>query len=319
VRPPQSGFGAGKSVGAILTEAFQLYQKNLVTLLLTCAILMVPVSLAKSAALALMLAPTAVVEVAAKNTAELSRQTAEQMQRQLQEAQRDPKKMEQMSHDQQKQLEELSRSWATTGTAAVGGLVAVLLGLLATLFGIALMYGVAVPLTTGALTIVVADRATGGNAGPGEAYKVLLRRLGKFLSAWIPAFLLILVGLCLLILPGLIIGFLFMFVAPVVLLENVGGIAALKRSVSLVKANVLQVAVVCLVFAGIRIVASLLSSLFVPRTAIFVGSLVQDVLLLFLMPIPIIGTVLLYLDIRRQADGLDAQGVRAGIEGLRRA
>jgi hypothetical protein len=35
--------------------------------------------------------------------------------------------------------------------------------------------------------------------------------------------------------------------------------------------------------------------------------------------VPIIGTVLLYLDIRRQADGLDAQAVHAGIEGLRRA
>jgi len=38
---------------------------------------------------------------------------------------------------------------------------------------------------------------------------------------------------------------------------------------------------------------------------------------MFLMPIPIIGTVLLYLDIRRQADGLDAQGLRAGVDALR--
>jgi hypothetical protein len=317
--PSQQGFGAGKSVGAILTESFQLYKKHLVTLLVTCAILMLPVSLAQSAALALMLAPTAVVEVAAKNTADLSRQTAEQMQRQLQDAQRDPKQLEQISRDQQKQLQDLSRSLATTGTAAVGGLMAVLLGFLATLFGIALMYGVAVPLTTGALTIVVADRATGGNAGPGLAYKLLFRRLGKFVSAWIPAFFLVLMGLFLLILPGLILGFLFTFVAPVVLLENVGGIAALKRSVSLVKANVVQVAVVCLVFAGIHIVAGILSSLFIVRTMFFLRSFIQDVVLLFLMPVPIIGTVLLYLDIRRQADGLDAQGVRAGIEGLQRA
>jgi hypothetical protein len=40
---------------------------------------------------------------------------------------------------------------------------------------------------------------------------------------------------------------------------------------------------------------------------------------MLLLPIPVIGTVLLYLDIRRQADGLSEQGVRAGIEGLRRA
>jgi len=317
--PPGQGIGGGKPVGAIITEAFQLYQKHVVTLLITCAILIVPVSLAKSAALAMMLAPTAVANVATNGAAQFSRQTAEQWQRELREAQHDPKKLQQLAQERQKDLQDISRSVAVTGTAAVGGLMAWLIGFLAMLFGIAVLYGVAIPLVTGALTIVVADRATGGHAGAGEAYKLLLRRLGKLLSAWIPAFFLVLIGLCFLIIPGLIVGFLFTFVAPVVLLENVGGVAALKRSASLVRANVPQVAVVCLVFAGIRIVASFLTHLFVPSGEFFLDSLVQDALLMFLLPVPIIGTVLLYLDIRRQADGLDDQGVRAGIEGLRRA
>ncbi len=317
--PQAQVLGAGKPVGTIITEAFQLYQKHLVTLLVTCAILVVPVSLAKSAALALILAPAAVVDVAAKNTAQFSRQTAEQWQRQFQEAQHDPKKLQQLAQERQKDIQDLSRALATTGTVAVGGFMAWIVGFVAMLFGIAVMYGVAIPLVTGALTIVVADRATGGSVGAAEAYKLLFMRLGKFLSAWIPAFVLILIGLCFLVIPGLIIGFLFSFVAPVVLLENVGGIAALKRSVSLVKANVPQVAVVGLVFAGIRIVASLVTHLFVPSSAFFFDSLVQDALLLFLLPVPIIGTVLLYLDIRRQADGLDERGVRTGIDGLRRS
>ncbi len=75
---------------------------------------------------------------------------------------------------------------------------------------------------------------------------------------------------------------------------------------------------VCLVFAGIRIVASLMAGFIIPRTAFFIDSLVQDAVLMFLLPVPIIGTVLLYLDIRRQADGLDDQGIRVGIDGLRR-
>jgi hypothetical protein len=172
---------------------------------------------------------------------------------------------------------------------------------------------------TGALTIIVADRATGGNAGPGEAYKLLMKRLGKFLSAWIPGFFFVMCGLCFLVIPGLIIGFLFTFVAPVVLLENVGGMAALKRSANLVKANVLQVFVVGIVFAVIRIASQLFAHIFIPRTAFFIDSLVSDLLLMLLLPVPIIGTVLLYLDIRRQADGLDERGVRAGIEGLRQS
>src|SRR5260370_1457257 len=46
--------GAGKSPGALLGEAMQLYQKHLAALLLTCAVLMGPVSLLKSGATALI-------------------------------------------------------------------------------------------------------------------------------------------------------------------------------------------------------------------------------------------------------------------------
>jgi hypothetical protein len=306
-----AGQRAAKPVGVILSESFELYKKHLGTLLLTCAILLVPVSLAKSAAMALILAPTAVVDVAANRAQQLSQQTAQNLQRQLQET--DPKKRQEMAKQEQKEMQDLQQAWATTGTAAVGGLVAILLGLVAALIGIAIMYGIAIPLTTGALTIIVADRSTGGSAGPGMAYTRLLRRFGKLLSAAIPAFFLVLVGLCFLVIPGLILGFLFVFVTPVVLLENVGGIAALKRSASLVKANVVQVGVVCLVFAAIRIVASIMASLFVPRSMLFVGSFVQDALLMLILPIPILGTVLLYLDVRRQTEGLDDAGIRAAL------
>ncbi len=308
-----AGQGGPKSIGGILTEAFQLYQKHLGTLLLTCAILLVPVSLAKSAALALILAPTVMVDAAASHAQQISQQTAQDLQRQLQET--DPKKRQELIKQQQKEMQDLQRAWATTGTAAVGGLMAILLGVFAALIGIAVMYGIAIPLTTGALTIIVADRSTGGNAGPGKAYGKLLRRFGALISAAIPAFFLVLVGLFFLVIPGLIVGFLFVFVTPVVLLENVGGIAALKRSVALVKANVPQVAMVCLVFAAIRIVASILGGIFVPRSAIFLGSFVQDALLMLTLPIPILGTVLLYLDIRRQTEGLDDRAIQAALNG----
>jgi hypothetical protein len=281
-------------------------------LLLTCAVLLVPVSLAKSAAIALILAPTAVVDVAANHAQQLSQRTAQDLQRQLQET--DPKKRQALIQQQQKEMQDLQQAWAATGTAAVGGLVAILLGLLAALIGIAVMYGIAVPLVTGALTIVVADRSLGGNAGTGKAYGRLLKRFGTLLSAAIPAFFFVMLGLCLLILPGLLLGFFFVFVTPVVLLENVGGIAALKRSAALVKANMAQVAVVCLVFAAIRFVASLMAGIFVPHSALFLGSFIQDVLLMLILPIPILGTVILYLDIRRQTEGLDDARLRAALE-----
>jgi uncharacterized membrane protein len=310
--PPPQTIGAGKGVGTILTEAFQLYQKHIGVLLLTCAVLLVPISLAKAAALGLILAPTMAVDVAAEHARQVSERTAQDLQRQLKET--DPKKRQELARQDQKALQDLQREWAVTGTAAVGGLLAILLGLLAAVVGIVLMYGIAIPLTMGALTVIIADRITGGTAGPGKGFGQVFRRFGKLVSAGIPAFLLVMVGLFLLVIPGLIVGFLFVFVTPVVLLENVGGIAALKRSAALVKANIPQVAVVMLVFAAIRIVTSLTAGLLIPAGAFFVGSLVQDALLMFILPIPILGTVLLYLDIRRQAEGLDERAIRASLD-----
>ena len=318
--PRASGIGGGKPIGTIITEAFALYQKNVVALFVTCAILLAPISLAKSAAMAMILAPTvAATEVAVHSMPKVTPKTAAEWQREIQAAQGDPKKLQQIAAERQKEIADLGRAAVATGGAVVGTLLATILAFFATMLGIVLMIGLAIPLVTGALTIIVADRATGGDAGPGLAYKLVFKRLGKLLSALIPAFFIVFIGFCLLVLPGLIASFLFTFVAPVVLLENVGGFAALGRSVSLVKANALQVFVVGLVFGAIRFVTTLTAHLFIPHTAFFLDSLVQDALLMLLLPIPVIGAVLLYLDIRRQADGLDERGVRGGIEALRQA
>jgi hypothetical protein len=255
--------GAGKPVVALLTEAFELYRNHFALFVATAALVIVPLSLVKSAAVALMLAP------------------------------------------------------AATADASTTGLMATALGYLALVFGLAVMSGIAIPLVMGAITIVVADRVTGGQAGPAEAYRLLSRRAGPFLSASIPAFFCVFVGLCLLFIPGLIVGFLFTFLAPVVLLENESGISALTRSVALVKANLLPVAVVCLVFAIFCLVASTITHFLIPRTWFFFDSFVEDVLLLVFVPLPIIAAVLLYLDVRRQADGLDDPGLRADLDALR--
>jgi hypothetical protein len=319
------GFGAGKSIGTILSEGFALYQKNLVALLVTCAILMGPVALVQSAATALIMAPTVAVDVSARKAESSMQQvqkSAADWQKEIQAAKGDPKKVADLMREQQQQLQNVAlatRDVVAAETTAVSGLMAILLGLLAELVGVALLFLIAVPLVTGALTIVIADRATGGNIGPGQAYGLLFRRFGKFLSAGTLGFVIVLAGLVCLIIPGLIAAFLFTFVPCVVLLESLGGGAALKRSVELVKANLPQVFVMLLVFSGIRIVSRIIAGLFIPHTMFFIDVLVQDVLLMLLLPIPVVGTVLLYLDVRRQADGFDDRAVRAGIEGLRAA
>lgn len=293
-------------IGALLLSAFDLYQKNFIALITACALLMVPVALVKAGVTSLMLAP---VSAATTETIQISQAAATRLREDADEARHDPARAQELERDEQKQMDVLERA----GRRALGGFAAAALGFLVTIASIAILYAVAVPLTTAALTILVADRATGGTSGSVEAYKRLLARLPALLSATIPAFFFVLMGLCLLLIPGLILGLLFIFVTPVVMLENVGGIAALKRSVTLVSTNLLQVVVVALVFAVMRFAASITAGFLVPHAAFFLKSLAQDLLLLFLLPIPIVGTVLLYLDVRRQAEGLDERAIRAAL------
>jgi hypothetical protein len=79
--------------------------------------------------------------------------------------------------------------------AALAGSVSVyLLGLLGTLVTAFFLYGIIVPLTNGALTIAAADRILGGQAGWREVWMLLFRRLGRLLSAVVPAAIVVAIG-----------------------------------------------------------------------------------------------------------------------------
>jgi hypothetical protein len=200
-----------------------------------------------------------------------------------------------------------------------GGLSVYLFGLLGTLVTAFFLYGIIVPLTNGALTISVADRVLGGNAEWREVWMLLFRRLGKLLSAVIPAAFLVALGFVFFVIPGLVLGLLFAFVSPVVLIEGIGGRAALERSVALVRSDWLRVTLLVLVFGILRGVAQLLASALIPQTAIFASSLFGDLITMVLMPVPVLGMVLLYFDVRRKRDNFTPDNLRADLEALKGA
>jgi len=209
---------------------------------------------------------------------------------------------------------------ATDPTALLaGGLSVYLFGLLGTLVTAFFLYGIIVPLTNGALTISVADRVLGGNAEWREVWMLLFRRLGKLLSAVIPAAFLVALGFVLFVIPGLVLGLLFAFVSPVVLIEGIGGRAALERSVALVRSDWLRVTLLVLVFGILRGVAQLLASALIPQTAIFASSLFGDLITMVLLPVPVLGMVLLYFDVRRKRDNFTPDNLRADLEALKGA
>ena len=200
-----------------------------------------------------------------------------------------------------------------------GGLSVYLFGLLGTLVTAFFLCGIIVPLTNGALTISVADRVLGGNAEWREVWMLLFRRLGKLLSAVIPAALLVALGFVFFFIPGLVLGLLFAFVSPVVLIEGIGGRAALERSVALVRSDWLRVTLLVLVFGVLRGVAQLLASALIPSSAIFASSLFGDLITMVLLPVPVLGMVLLYFDVRRKRDSFTPDNLRADLDALKGA
>ncbi len=192
-----------------------------------------------------------------------------------------------------------------------------MLGLLGTLVTAFFLYGIIVPLTNGALTIAAADRILGGHAEWREVWMLLFRRLGKLLSAVIPAAIVVTLGCLFFVIPGLVLALFFTFVSPVVLIEGLGGRAALERSTTLVRSDWLRVALVLMTFAVVRFVAQLVANIFVAPSAIFVGSLLSDLFTMVMLPIPVLGTVLLYFDVRRKRDNFTNDNLRADLDALK--
>ena len=211
------------------------------------------------------------------------------------------------------------RRLGRSSAALAGSLSVYMLGLLGTLVTAFFLYGIIVPLTNGALTIAAADRILGGHAEWREVWMLLFRRLGKLLSAVIPAAIVITLGCLFFVIPGLVLALFFAFVSPVVLIEGLGGRAALERSTTLVRSDWLRVALLLMTFAIVRFVAQLVANIFVAPSAIFVGSLLSDLFTMVMLPIPVLGTVLLYFDVRRKRDDFTNDNLRADLDALKGA
>jgi hypothetical protein len=107
--------------------------------------------------------------------------------------------------------------------AALGGLLLALL-----LLGLVLL--ILQPIGTAAILHVVAQEFVDQHAGPGAAFKFALRRFGKLLGTLILAGLVVALGFILCIVPGIIFWVWYVFVAQIVVVENLGGGRALERS-----------------------------------------------------------------------------------------
>jgi hypothetical protein len=309
---------AEKGLADLLAEAFRLYRAHARSTLLTCALLFVPVSLAKSCATSALLGP----KVAADSAAEVvslarAAETARQTLADAYAHNADAETIARLQRDNIKRLDELAGQATRIATGVPGHFTLWVLGLLAALVS-ALAFATAVPVMAGALTIAVADRLEGGQAGWIESWMLLVGRLGGLLGAVIPAAGLTAIGLQLWVIPGLVVAFCFALVAQVAVVEGLGGAAALRRSVELVGADWLRVGLLLGVFAGLTWAARRLADLLVPDSAVFMTELLGDLLTLAVIPLPLIAAILLYLDLRRRRDNFGDEELRGALASLRK-
>jgi len=306
----------GNVVG-VLRRAFALYKTHARALLVICSLLFVPASLAKSLAVAWVQAP--LMETAsnfAEQIAEDNARVARAHEAVEKAAGREP--MAQLSaQEAEERARDAARRWKAA-TAPLSGFTRFSLTLLATFLTSFLLYGVILPLTQGALTVAVADRVRGGHAGAREVWMLLLRRVGRLLPTVLLSGLLTGLGFLLFVIPGVAMAVLFAFVSPVVLIEGRSGTAALRRSYDLVKGDWLRVVLVLISFAVVRWFAQLLASFLVPSGALFIGPFLGDLVTLVLMPVPVLGLVLVYEDIRRRTEGPADDRLARELDQLRR-
>ena len=190
----QSPIGARpRTVGAILSEAFELYKRNAALLIVTAAVAMGPVFLVKDAIFALALSPVATAGL------EADADRMQDLDRQMEEARARGATPAEIQSIAAKQMQ-VALGSAKRGAGLVAGFFLMLLGLLIT---IPLMV-LAAYLAQAALTVVIADRTReGGSLTWQQAWGVVLRDLIPLAITSVLVALGVALGLVLCIVPGL--------------------------------------------------------------------------------------------------------------------
>jgi hypothetical protein len=272
---------AAVSAPDILTRALDLYRTHAKAFLIAAAIALGPIYLLHAALSAALIPASAMSSNMEDRSARIQARS--------QAMQRGGMTAEDVSAIQAENIRDATAAMAEAGGAMAGiGLFLLSLVLLVPLTLIGTFFA------TAALVPMVNDRAAGGNMTPGGAWARVGERAVPLIITSVLAAIAVAVGLIFFVLPGLILGFLFALAAPVVMLDDLAGVAALKRSAKLVMANLFAVVVVILALALLCAIARFIGGLFIPSRFVFLHTLISDAVSLVVFPLPVIGLVLLH-------------------------
>jgi hypothetical protein len=192
-----------------------------------------------------------------------------------------------------------------------------LLGMVAALMLIPLFIGAQI-LSQAALVPLVGDRALGGNMGPGRAWLAVGLHPGAILWTASLSTGATMVGALFCLVPGVLAAIGFSLAMPIVLLEGRSGIDALRRSWRLMRVEWPRVLGLWLVvIAAFAVVMSVMAPIafrlatdpaammnLVSGWRGAVMQISQSVISMLLLPLPVIGTTLVYLHARREQENM---------------
>jgi len=175
--------------------------------------------------------------------------------------------------------------------------IALLFSLLAVTLAVAFLLGI---LTWVINTVVhgiavkfASDVAEKGHASLRESFSMALSRLGPLLVAGLVSGILIILGLLLLIIPGIIIAIMFSLVVPAIMIEQKGAFESLGRSRKLLSKRWGKTFVLLLLIGIIFLIASGIIGLLTTSLGA-TGTFVSSLATAFVAPISPIATTLLY-------------------------
>jgi hypothetical protein len=199
--------------------------------------------------------------------------------------------------------------------AQVGGMV--VFGVF--MLGSVLVYLLAMPICQGALSIAVARRYLGQPITVADAYHMIGDRWGTLLAGVMLVGLMTSMGMLLCLVPGIYLATLFIFVTPVIAVEGLPLMDALRRSRDLVSGEwwrcfgtYLLLSMLIQMVAGAVVYPVTFASAFLlmernPGLAQALNQGISMAVSVFAQPVQIIGLVLLYYDLRVRKEGFDLE------------
>jgi len=190
-------------------------------------------------------------------------------------------------------------------------------GLSTLLFQIVFMIlwaSIAFPIASGAATYAISERYLGNEVTIGEALRLALSRFWTLSIAQITATIRVMFGFLLLIVPGILWMLSYSLIVPAILVEGQNATPSLRRSRDLVKDH--RGKVFCVMFIvnllqgllalGVSMISGMIFNSDSGSGAVL-NSAMNNLLSIFLTPLGIVATILLYYDMRIRKEGFDLE------------